>query len=323
MTAPAVAEPSTSLVSQPAGESQAGAAPAEASPQPARESVGASVAAAAPATAHGAPLPGGSPWEGSHFFTQILQQNAERLRRDCPQLRFANTPREAINMAYSHLYEYLPLPVGSFVNFDFLKAFGATADAVEAVVAEKILRISDINRDHGKQCRVDIFVYRRDGVVTRHHPGKSRQQNMSPHTMPFGSGLFSLRDAQQTGVGAALHVRPPGRAPIAGAPQPGVALCTSVDVAAACEYDKRMWSWNGVRENILEERQEEDPLDISGGELFPWWLLVGGPGPAHRLLDSGISHVAVTGRSLLVTLLDGRQVTLGSGRWQKMQMREI
>ena len=286
-------------------------------------------AAAAPAVQPtgtvGASQPGGSPWEGSVFLTQTLRHNQERLRRECPQLRLATTPREAIDKAYS-LADYLPLPVEAFVDFDILSALGATGGAgqpahnsVEAVVAEMIPRVPDNNRP--PSCRVDLFVYCRNGDVIRHHPGRTAGSSMHPHSMPSGSVLFSLAQAQEIGVGASLHLRPPGRAADAGAPQPGVVLCTRRDVDESCPYDVQMLSWRRVREVFLQPRKERTQVDISDGHLFPWWLLLGNTGRQRPLLDRGVTHVVASGRTLVVTLLDG-EVALYSNRHQRMELQE-
>ena len=270
----------------------------------------------------GASQPGGSPWEGSVFLTQTLRQNQEKLLRDCPQLHLATTSRDAIDKAYS-LADYLPLPVQAFVDFDILPTLGATGgagqpaeSAVEAVVAERIPRVPDNNRP--PSCRVDFFVYCRNGDVIRHHPGRTARSTMHPHAMPSGSVLFSLAQAQEIGVGASLHLRPPGRAADAGAPQPGVVLCRRGDVDEICPYDVQMWSWRRVREIVLQPMEEESEVDISDGHLFPWWLLLGGTGRVRSLLDRGVTHVVASGRTLKVILLDG-EVALHSNRHERME----
>ena len=302
-------------------------------PQPGGQDAGAPQAAAKAAAAPavqatgtgGASQPGGSPWEESVFLTRTLRQNQETLRGDCPQLHLATTPRDAIDKAYS-LAKYLPLPVQAFVDFDILAALGATGGVgqpaerkVEAVVAEEIPRVPDNHRP--PNCRIDFFVYCRDGDVIRHHPGRTARSAMHPHAMPFGSVLFSLAQAQDIGVGASLHLRPPGRAADAGAPQPGVVLCTRGDVDESCTYDVQMWSWRRVREIILQPREEEGEVDISDGHLFPWWLLLAGTGRQRPLLDRGVSHVVASGRSLRMTLLDG-EVTLYSNRHDRLEIYE-
>ena len=114
---------------------------------------------------------------------------------------------------------------------------------------------------------------------------------------------------------------PPGRAADAGAPQPGVVLCTRGDVDQSCVYDVQMWSWRRVREMILQPREEEGEVDISDGHLFPWWLLLGGTGRLRPLLDRGVTHVVASGRTLKVTLLDG-EVALYSSRHGRMELYE-
>ena len=264
----------------------------------------------------GALQPGVNPWQGCVFLTETLRQNQETLRRECPQLRFATSPREAMDKAYS-LGDYLPLPIQAFVTEPLVRTLVGVD--VEAIVAERIPRIPDNNRP--PVCRVDFFVYCRNGDVIRRHPGRTLRTTMHPHTMPFGSVLFSLAQAKEIGVGASLHLRPPGRAADAGAPQPGVVLCTRGDVEESCPYDVQMWSWLRVREMILQPREEEGEVDISDGHLFPWWLLLGGTGRQRPLLDRGVTHVVASGRTLVVTLLDG-EVALYSNRHERMQIYE-
>ena len=136
---------------------------------------------------------------------------------------------------------------------------------------------------------------------------------MHPHAMPSGSVLFSLAQAQEIGVGASLHLRPPGRTADAGAPQPGVVLCRRGDVDESCPYDVQMWSWRRVREIVLQPREEEGEVDISDGHFFPWWLLLGGTGRQRLLLERGVTHVVASGRTLKVTLLDGEVALYSSG----------
>ena len=129
---------------------------------------------------------------------------------------------------------------------------------------------------------------------------------MHPHTMPFGSVLFSLAQAKDIGVGASLHLRPPGRAADAGVPQPGWALCTLSDVDESCPYELQMVTWRRIREYVM---QPTTPwVDVNDGHLFPWWLMLGGTGRNRRLLDRGVTQVVASGRTLAVTLLDGEVV---------------
>ena len=268
----------------------------------------------------GACQPGGSPWQGCVFLTQTLQQNQKTLRRERPQLLMASTPREAIDRAYE-LQDYLPLPVEAFACLcpqAIIPALGAIGGArqpawssVEAVVAERIPRIPDINRQ--LSCRVDFFLYCRNGDIIRHHPGRAEQNSMHPHRMPSGSVLFSLAQAQEIGVGASLHLRPPGRAVDAGAPQPGVVLCSRGDVDESCSYDMQMWSWRRVRETLLwncRRGEQNGQLDVSDGHLIPWWLLLASTDHQRHLLDRGVTHVVASGCTLVVTLLDGGRMIL-------------
>ena len=133
--------------------------------------------------------------------------------------------------------------------------------------------------------------------------------------------MFSLAQAQELGVGASLHLRPPGYAADAGAPQPGEVLCTREEADEICPYDVQMTTWRRVREDLLHRREDETQVDISDGHLFPWWLLLAGTGRQRSLLNRGVTHVVVSGRTIVVTLLNG-EVTLYSNRHERMQLRE-
>ena len=273
------------------------------------------MAAGAPqAAANGASQPGGSPWQGSVFLSQTLPLNFERLRRECPHLHLATSVGQAVDMAHG-FQEYLPLPVEALVDFDILEALDCIGGAgqpaetsVEAVVAESIPRISDINRPPSYK-RIDFFLYCSNGDVIRHHPRRTARSSMHPHRMPFGSALFSLTHAMGLGVGASLHWHPPAPAPDAGAPQPGVVLCCRRDVDESCPYDVQMWSWPRVRAILHQQsRVEEGQVDISDGHLLPWWLLLGGTNRHRQLLDRGVTHVVASGCNLVVTVLDGEVI---------------
>lgn len=304
----------------PAGAPQPGGQGA-AAPQAA---VASTTATALPATGTGGAIqPAGGPWEGSVFLTQTLQEKQDTLRRELPQLPFSKTPREAMDQAYS-LADYLPLRVQAFADFDILPALAGHGGAhrpatghVVAVVAEKIPRVPDNNRM--KDYRIDFFVYYSNGDVVRHHPGRTANSSMRPHCMPSGSALFSRTQAQEIGVGASLHLHPPGRAPDAGAPQPGAVLTRREDVDQCCVYDIQMWSWRRVREFFLQPMDENAEIDISDGHMFPWWLFLGGTGKVQPLIERGITRVAVSGRRLQVNLLDGH-VALYSSRHARMEL---
>ena len=145
-----------------------------------------------------------------------------------------------------------------------------------------------------------------NGKVIRHQPGRTARSTMHPHAMPSGSVLFSLAQAKEIGVGASLHLRPPGCAADAGVPQPGLPLCTLFNVDRSCAYDLQMVTWRRIREDCLQPTT--DRVDISDGHLFPWWLMLGGTGRNRRLLDRGVTRVVASGRTLEVTLLDGEVV---------------
>ena len=56
--------------------------------------------------------------------------------------------------------------------------------------------------------------------------------------------------------------------------------------------------------------EENGQLDVSDGHLIPWWLLLAGTDRQRPLLDRGVTHVVASGRTLVVTLLDGRRMEL-------------
>ena len=117
--------------------------------------------------------------------------------------------------------------------------------------------------------------------------------------------MFSLAQAQELGVGASFHLRPPGCAADARVPQPGLPLCTLFNVDQSCPYDLQMVTWRRIREHLQPTTHR---VDISDGHLFPWWLMLGGTGRNRRLLDRGVTRVVASGRTLAVTLLDGEVV---------------
>ena len=211
---------------------------------------------AAPSDA-GAPQPGAvlaveRPWGQHPFFTEVLPSKAQEFERSRPGHPACHTLREAIDSASVALYDLLPLETSTFTAFDVAQALD---EAGAIVVAERVARVPSVNR-HGKN-RADLFVYKDNGDVVRHHPGHNKKQDMKPRRMPRGSLCFHFADAAQQGVGAALHAQPPRMVQLAahnppGVDQPGAILddllATPEDLQQLCVYDTHMVNWTAVRE---------------------------------------------------------------------------
>ena len=119
---------------------------------------------------------------------------------------------------------------------------------------------------------------------------------MQPHNMPPGCNLFDADLAQSVGVGAALHLRPPGLVAHSGATQPGDLppgdlLCTRQDMTALCPYDINQINWRQVREKLAELPDFDHQIDWSDGEHFPWWVWLANTGQIRDVANDGISNV--------------------------------
>ena len=73
---------------------------------------------------------------------------------------------------------------------------------------------------------------------------------------------------------------------------------------------------------LLQPRDEGSQDDISDGEVFPRWLLVGGTGRVWPFLDRGVLRVDASGRSLVLTWLGG-EVVLSGKRHQRSEFDEV
>ena len=126
-------------------------------------------------------------WENSEFLVTTLPYQEAAFKASIDNSHVATNPRQAMNRAYE-LAQYLPLPASAFVRFDLGKHL--TGSQPLAVVAEKVLRVRDINRP--TYVRVEFFCYMPNGDVERHHPGHSRQGDMQAHVMRLGCTLAHL-----------------------------------------------------------------------------------------------------------------------------------
>ena len=180
-------------------------------------------------------------------------------------------------------------------------------------MAEIVMRVPDPNRPPSK--RVDFFCYKANGDVVRHHPGRSKAQNMKPHCMHLGSLCFHMTDAVQKGVGASLHAQPPRmvqRANLAladhnpagaaqpGASQPGVPhpenppdhlLATREDLEQLCVFDIKSVNWRAVRETLRGLPDHDHTVSWSDGSLFPWWVWLANTGLVRDVVNDGVEGV--------------------------------
>ena len=99
--------------------------------------------------------------------------------------------------------------------------------------------------------------------------------------------------ARSVGVGAALHLRPPRLVATSSATQPGASrlLCTREDMSAFCTYDIQSVNWRHVRDKLMELGDEDQEIEWSEGEHFPWWLWLANTGKIRDVANDGISRV--------------------------------
>ena len=127
-----------------------------------------------------------------------------------------------------------------------------------------------------------------DGEVWRYHP-----TSMQRHVMRWGCTLFNVDSASLHGVGAVLHARPPRREASSGALQRGHALVIREDMNDMCRYDIQQYGWNRVNQTLLELGPEDQELDWSNGEDFPWWVWLANTGRMRDVSNDGITSVRV------------------------------
>ena len=58
-----------------------------------------------------------------------------------------------------------------------------------------------------------------------------------------------------------------------------------------CMYDIQKNSWKRVNQTLLELGPEDQELDWSNGEDFPWWVWLANTGQMRKVANDGISRV--------------------------------
>jgi len=206
------------------------------------------------------------------FVKRHLPQKTNRFRVAFPNFEPEQSIRDALNSCYGELYPYLPLLLDEIVSRQCDRtSLAAPQGAV--VVAERISNVPDRNR--GERCRVDFFVYHLDGLVVRHHPGETTNEDMKPHEMPNGSTLFLHEDARKYGVGATLHCQPPAWfeqvnslvPPQHRQHRPAV---SRAHVSEINVYDIHQVNWEHVKPILDAIDEEKLPVDVTIGGYFPW-----------------------------------------------------
>jgi len=270
--------------------------------QPEGSSRGATADAPAPqqtlaiARCAGASQPGDAadaPLAQRPFFTDVLPRQHRVLDRILPDRRKAGTLREVVDQACGPLYDHLPLSTSAFATFDVAEALGEPG---AIVVAEVIMRVPDANRPPRK--RVDLFCYKDNGDVVRHHPGRTKAQNMKPHCMPSTTLLFHSADAAQNGVGAALHATPPGLLSLGGTPH-----TTRQHLDALHPYDVTSVNWKQVRALLRALPDHDHTVNWSEGIQFPWWVWLANTGILRDVVGDGVDAVelsVISGRKSVV-----------------------
>ena len=220
-------------------------------------------------------------WATSHFATVLLGQREQAL----PGPPQRETSIRAALVAATRAADMLPLKVAVFFEGDVEKALG-TAHTV-LVTAERMNGVPDPNHDGA--LRVDLVAYYRNGDTTRYHPGSRPSQSATPHTMSQGSPTFDTATAMRTGVGAALHLRPPGviRRAAAATEHGGngdaaelgaeLRLCEAMDLHEIHSLDSKVVSARVVESAIAAAHPPGGPMSVDwsvGG--FPWWVFMAG-----------------------------------------------
>ena len=218
------------------------------------------------------------------FFTDVLPRQHRVLDREKPNRAKAGTLREVVDQACGPLYDHLPLSTSAFATFDVAEALGEPG---AIVVAEVIKRVPDANRP--PRNRVDLFCYKDNGDVVRHHPGRTKAQSMKPHCMPSTTLLFHSADAAQNGVGAALHATPPGLLSLGGTPH-----TTRQHLDALHPYDVTSVNWKQVRALLRALPDHDDTVNWSEGIQFPWWVWLANTGILRDVVGDGVDAVELS-----------------------------
>ena len=151
--------------------------------------------------------------------------------------------------------------------------------------------------------------------------------------MPIDSRLYRLQDAQMYGIGATLHMFPPGLANPAATEHSGATLlCQQFDMPAISPFDTTIVTPNvlavaleGIPAQPPAQRRSPRQIDLSYGG-FPWWLLMAGHYKHFDdILGEGIiSVIAIVERNgerhLRITTTVGNHIVSINGR--SLQVRK-
>ena len=233
-------------------------------------------------------------WANSDFALHFLPEREWRLSARPPR---SKSLRGALQSACA-VAAFLPLRADVFYDGDICSALGCP-DAV-LVTAETINHVPDPNRNGA--LRVDFVAYDITGAFTRYHPGATKKQDATPHTMQQSSRAFSLDIALQHGVGAALHAQLPAAARgAAAATEHGDPshLCSAMDLLEIHPLDAKLISpsvFQAAMEAALSQAGA-DAVDWSNGGIgqgYPWWVFMAGRMEKFTaMLSEGIVSVSV------------------------------
>jgi len=225
-------------------------------------------------------------WRQTPFFVQHLPQQHQALNTAQVEYARAVTARDAINLAYQ-LYPFLPLSDVALTDGS-LKQMLCVNDAL-FVAAERISCVMDHNRP--PYHRVDLFVYMPSGEVHRYHPGQTTKQDAQTQVIRLDSTTCFLDIAVHTGVGDALHRRPPDWVRTAGAPQPGQYAVTPAQLVTISKYDVQAYSHRYLLQCMTLRYVAGGDIDITSGAAFPWWLGLATVTALQEVVRDGILEV--------------------------------
>ena len=65
-------------------------------------------------------------------------------------------------------------------------------------------------------------------------------------------------------------------------------------MSAVCAYGINEINWKQVREKLAELGDDDQEVDWSDGQQFPWWLWLANTGKIRDVANDGISHVRLS-----------------------------
>ena len=65
-------------------------------------------------------------------------------------------------------------------------------------------------------------------------------------------------------------------------------------MAAFCSYDINVCGWREVREKLAELGEDDQEVDWSDGQHFPWWLWLANTGKIRDVAIDGIYRVRLS-----------------------------